>query len=313
MTDNTETKTVAVDTENLEDFEDLFQGKANPAEDTEDNDLPEDDTSEEDDLATEETEEEEKEEVEEPKPEPKKKKSAQERINELTRERREAERREAELMKRLEALESKDKPEVKEAVLKAPTPDDVDANGEPKYPLGEFDPAFARDNVKFILAEERKQAEAAEVVNRQQREAQAEFERISSDWNKKIEGVEERLPDFSTKSAELVDAFQGIDPAHGDFLASTIMSLEYGPEVLYYLSENLDVAERITKLSPTAAVIQLGRLEAQFLPKKEVKPKVTVAPEPPPTATRGTGTRAEVAVDTDDLDAFTDMFYKKRK
>ncbi len=314
MTDNSETKTVSVDTENLDDFEALFSGKANLAEEKEESETPEEETPEDDALAPEETAEEEEEEAEEPAPKPKKK-TAQERINELTRERREAERANAELLRRLEALESKGKTEEVKTVpeAKAPTPDDVDDQGEPKYPLGEFDPGYIRDNVKHILAEERKEIEKQTAAEREQSAAQAEFERISNDWSKKIENVEERLPGFAEKGQELEETFKNIDLAHGEFLASTIMSLEYGPEVLYYLSENLDVAEKIVNMSPTAAVVQLGRLETQFIPKEEKKPKVSAAPEPPAVSTRGTGSKVEIPVDTDDLDAFSEMYFKKKK
>lgn len=316
MTDNSET-TVAVDTDNLDDFAKLLSGKAKPAEEAISEDPAiEDDIPEEDTLAPEDTEAEEEDDVEDVKPEPKKKKSAQERINELTRERREAERREAELIKRLENLESKGKTEPTAVVTeaKAPTPDDVDAEGNPKYPLGEFDPGFARDNVKFILAEERKQMEAEAAIKQRQAAEQQEFEKISSAWAQKIENIEERLPDFAEKGAELQEAFIDIDPVHGDYLASTIMSLEYGPEVLYYLAENLDVAEKIIKMNPVAATIQLGRLETQFIPKKESKPKVSNASEPPPVTTRGTGSKSQVPVDSldTDLDSFADVFFKKK-
>lgn len=312
MTDNSETKTVSVDTDNLNDFEELFSGKANLAEDVEDKEPVEvEDTIEDDALATEDNIEDEEEEAEEPKPKSKKK-SAQERINELTRERRDAERRGADLLRRLEALETKDKPEQKTVTAAAPTPDDVDDKGEPKYPLGEFDPGFARDNVKFILAEERKQMAEQDAVKQQQTAQQAEFERISNEWATKIDKIEDRIPDFHESGPVLLETFKNIDPAHGDLLASTIMSLEYGPDVLHYLSENLDVAEKIVKMNPTMAIVQLGRIETQFIPKEQKKPKVSNAPEPPPAATRGTGTKTEVPVDTDDLDAFSNMFFKKR-
>ena len=78
-----------------------------------------------------------------------KKKTAQERIDELTAARRAAEREAEDLRRQLAERSQPKEVETKEAVEApaGPTPDDVDANGEAKYPLGEFDPGFIRDHL----------------------------------------------------------------------------------------------------------------------------------------------------------------------
>lgn len=314
---NDSEKFVEVDTENLEDFEDLFNNKAQAAPEKEEKndkeDQNEDDNTDtdEDSVATEDSEEED----EEDKPQPKKKKTAQERINEITAKARQAERERDELIKRLEALENqKPKEEVKEVKTNEPTPDDVLEDGSAKYPLGEFDPKFIRDLTKFTIAQETAAAEAEKKVKEAEDAQKAEFERISNDWANKIEGIEERLPDFYEKGQELEDTFRDIDPVVGEYLASTIMSLEYGPDVLYYLSENIDEAKRIVGLSPRQATIALGRIEARFI-ENEPKPKkkVSQAPEPPPTLNKGMKAYADTPVDTDDLEAFEEVFFKRKK
>lgn len=63
---------------------------------------------------------------------------------------------------------------------------------------------------------------------------------------------------------------------------------EKGPEVLYYLAKNRDIADRIAELSPVAAAREIGRIEARLekpatppaLPPP--KPAVSQAPPPPP-------------------------------
>jgi hypothetical protein len=81
----------------------------------------------------------------------------------LTAKAREAERREAELIRRLEQIEARKpeentKPEPKplreQLPAEAPNPDALDEDGEPIYPLGEFDPKYIRDLTKFTIAEE---------------------------------------------------------------------------------------------------------------------------------------------------------------
>ncbi len=114
---------------------------------------------------------------------------------------------------------------------------------------------------------------------------------------------------------ELENVFVNLDPQYGNYLASTIMSLENGPDVLYYLATNPDVAEKLVNSGPLAATVGLGRIEASIMAeteKKTKKVKVSDAPSPPPQVTRGTGTKIDIPDDTDDLDAFAEKFFKRR-
>lgn len=250
-------------------------------------------------------------EADKPKP---KKKSAQERISELANARREAERRAEELERKLqEALGKKDTPK-EEAVAKVsgePTPDDLGEDGEPKYPLGEFDPNYIRDLTKFTLNEEKKAADAARESERKAAQEQEVREHLMNDWQNRIEDIENELPDFRTKAASLEDTFSDIDPKYGEFLATTIMSLEAGPRVLYHLAENPDEAEAIVKMGPVMAAVALGRLEASLATKVVIPPKTSDAPPPPP-RNRGGSVRMTTPGDTDDLDAFEKEFFKKK-
>ena len=116
----------------------------------------------------------------------------------------------------------------------------------------------------------------------------------------------------------MVDVFSGLDKQYGDFLAQAIMSMDNGPDVLYYLAENKDEAKRIVESGATKAVISLGRLEARFDTSEETKPtprqKVTKAPTPPQHLNKGSAAvKQAVTPDTDDLDAFEAEFFKKRR
>jgi hypothetical protein len=50
---------------------------------------------------------------------------------------------------------------------------------------------------------------------------------------------------FREKAVELEDTFRDLDPSYGKYLATTIMSLDYGPHVLDYLADNPDEARNI--------------------------------------------------------------------
>ena len=271
--------------------------------------LDEDDTLDNEDEGEEET----------PKP---KKNRFQERIDELTTARREAERREQALAEKLSALEekfNKTAEPVKTAqaeVNDGPTPDDKNEDGSDKYPLGEYDPNFIRDHVKHTLETERKAYELEKTKELEQRkvvEAQAE---LQTSWNSKLAPAQERYPDFMEKSTEFVNAFSDLNPAYSEYLSTTLMSMDYGTDVLYYLANNPDEARKIVDSGAAKATVALGRLEAKFAfadeEKQKARPKVSKAPTPPPINRGSAVSNAEVPDDTDDLDAFANKLFKKR-
>lgn len=306
----------------LEDFEKDFYNRPDPELPLEPEPDPEDvleeETLEDDSLANEETPEDEPEDN----PEPPKKKTFQDRIDELTAARREAERQAAELKARLDALEAdKVKPEVKQEpapeAKTAPDPNELNPDGEAKYPLGEFDPAFVRDLVNYEndqkWAQYKEQLEREAVEKEMAKQAAEAQTALSNEWNQKLEAVQEALPDIREKGARLVEEFATLEPAHGEYLATAIMKLPNGPEVLYYLADNPEVAKKIAYSDPLTAAIELGVLNAQYqdTAKSERRVKVSDAPPPPPVRTRGASGRFSVPGDTDDLDAFEKVFLSK--
>lgn len=331
-----------VDMDDLDKFSDAFYNREpvatdKPVEEKEDKEEEvlenEDDTlaTEEDkeaseDEPTEDENSEEEEEAEEPKPDKKSKKSFQDRINELTAKARNEERRSAELERRLAELEARKpeentKPEPKplreQLPADAPNPDALDENDEPIYPLGEFDKQYIRDLTKFTIAEERKIAKETEEKARQQQEVEASQEELKSSWLEKVAAAEEDdLPDIREKLGSMEEAFEGVDPNYGEFLAATIMSCDFGPQIMYYLSQNIGEAQKIVASGPAAATLAIGRLDAKFIkPVQEEKrntKKVSEAPKPPETTSRGSGSKFATAGDTDDLDAFEKEFYKRK-
>jgi len=336
MTDDNSTNNL-VDMDDLDAFSKAMFGEAESAD--EPNEAPEEDEEEvedheADDLATDEDEDagdepdedSEEEEDDEPKPQKKPQSPAQKRINELTRARREAERREAELLRRLEALEAETRSNERQEPVQqhlpkgAPTPDAVDANGEPLYPLGEFDPTFIRDLTKFTIAEETKAAKAAMEAEAAARREAEQRANLSSQWNEKLEKAEEEIPEIREHIADLVETIQsmGVDPNYGDYLAMTVMQCENGPAILEYLSENIGEAQKIVASGPAAATLAIGRLEAQLSvnsrPNEQEKRNIRIptAKTPPPTQTKGRQGKSYVRGDTDNLDDFEKVFYGKK-
>lgn len=340
--DNSNSEIVDID-ESLDAFEKDFLEKPSDelpepeVEDTEDDALATDKDEDAADEADEgadpdegdeaEEEDESDEEEDEPEPEPKPKgknrKSFQERINELTRERREAERTNAELLRRLEALETREREVSKQEPIKkdalpqgAPSPDAVDDSGDALYPLGEFDPNFIRDYTKFTIAEETKAIETKKAAEAQAARIAQEKQELQSEWSQKLDAAEEEIPEIREHISELVDAFSGLDPAYGEYIATTIMTSENGPAIMEYLSQNIGEAQKIVASGAAAATLAIGRLDARLAsvrPEAEEKrnKKLSSAPKPPEKATRGVKGQVSIRGDTTNLADFEREFLRK--
>jgi hypothetical protein len=272
--------------------------------------------------------EEENEDEEEDKPQKPVKKTAKDRINEVVAKQRIAERERDALaleLSQLKAAATK-KPEANTEEPKplreqlvdmsgAPNPDETLANGEPKYKLGEFDKEFIRDLTKYTIAQETKALTEAKAAEDQRKEVEAQQEALKSAWAAKVETAETELPDLREKLTQMDAAFAGIDPAYGEFLAATIMTCDNGPQIMYYLSQNIGEAQKIVASGASAATFALARLDAKFdkpVTEEKRNKKPSAAPQPPEARTRGTGTKTAVAPDTTDLSAFEREFYPKK-
>lgn len=322
---NTPVESIPEYQEDLDLFSKDFFGQKEPAPDESANSEQEEedevendrDANEEDVDSKTDAEDDEQEEVDEqPKP---KKNRFQERIGELTKQAREAERQAQELAEKLKQYEETPKPDAKAVPTSTgPDPEDQNEDGTDKYPLGEFDPSYIRDLTKFTLAEERKLVQAEEAKAKEQAEAQEFKARLNEQWNEKLTPAQERYPDFHEKGENLNPVFESIDQRYGEYLAATIMEMDYGPDVLYYLASNVDEAEKIVRMGPTKATIALGKIEAKYSnfeeDKQKARPKLSKAPTPPAHLNKGSApAKLEADDDTDDLDAFAKKFFAKRR
>lgn len=341
--DNSNTELVDIP-ENLSDFKLAFESKEEPVEDSvednEDDALANDDDTDasaktEDDAEADEADADgdegdpDGEADEEPEAEEKPKRKSnnyQTRINELTRARHEAERREAALIARLEALEKGpaqpvSQPTPSKATLPqgAPDPEAKNEDGTDKYPLGVFDPDFIFDLNSFTVDQRiaARDKEAADKYAAQQL-ANAQNE-LRANWSQKVDAVEEEIPEIREHIGSLVDTFSNIQPEYGEYLATTIMQMDNGPAIMEYLSQNIGEAQKIVASGPHAATISIGRLDAVLSKpvrskEKDVSnKKPSEAPPPPVAVTRGSKNKSEVRPDTENLADFKRAFMSGKK
>ena len=176
----------------------------------------------------------------------------------MTAARREAERKATELerklddvLKRLDEDRKTKEPEPTNPVQQeaatsgAPSPTDKNSDGTDKYPLGEFDPKFLRDTVQHMLDQKEQEQRKAQEEQAKQQEFQQQRSELQESWNNKLVDAQERYPDFQEKGEQMLSVFEGIDEQYGQYLTDTIMEMDAGPDVFYYLANNLEEAEKI--------------------------------------------------------------------
>lgn len=191
--------------------------------------------------------------VEENEPEPKKK-TAQERINEITKARRDAER-EAEYWRKV-ALE-------KEKQFEAP----VKADNKPDRPrLEQFDTTTEYEDALFEWRDRIKSQEETT------RRAQTEQEKALETFNEKARIMRDEYPDFD----EIIEA-----PVFSPMMRSVLLQSDNGPEVAYFLGkpENSEQAKKIRNLPAERQAYEIGKLESNLLLAKKTR-KVPSAPPP---------------------------------
>lgn len=101
----------------------------------------------------------------------------------------------------------------------------------------------------------------------------------NAEWSAKVAATTAVLPDYEEVAGKS-------DIQVRDHVVDAIMDADRGPELVYHLAQNPDVAERLNAMSPARAAIELGKIEASLgeaaAPAKAEPPakKTTTAPAP---------------------------------
>jgi len=77
-------------------------------------------------------------------------------------------------------------------------------------------------------------------------------------------------PDFAEAAQAVPDLPNGV--------AAALVQAENGPEIIYHLGKNLDIADKLAGMTPNMAMMEIGRISATMNTKPPVK--LTSAPEP---------------------------------
>ena len=162
---------------------------------------------------------------------------------------------------------------------------------EGKPDASQFNDAFeyAEALAEWSAENALKQRDEQEAVRKQQ----AEQEKITKSWNKKLDKAKAQYSDFD-------DVVKSANTVVGNEIRDSILESDVGPQLLYFLASDEDFAKKLTEMPVIKALKEIGKLEARFERKEE--PKVATAPRskaPEPIKTLSGGKAgADVLIDT---------------
>jgi len=128
-----------------------------------------------------------------------------------------------------------------------------------------------------------------------QRRADEAQQKVISSWAQKVAAAKAEIPDFDDMVAS-----SGV--AVSDPIRDAILESDVGPQILYHLAKEDELAQKIASMSPNAALREIGKLEARFEKQPETKPSNPVGKSkapPPISPIRNAGGKADVEIGSD--------------
>jgi len=216
-------------------------------------------------------------------PEKKANPKIEKRIGEVVKQREQAK---AEALKERAARESAEA-RLREYEQKATPQKVADAEPKPEQFTDAFE--YARALAEFSAEK------ALNDRDRQDAEKKAATERQQTlkQWSDKITAVKADLPDFE-------DIVSSSNVAVSDQVRDAILESDVGPQVLYYLAENPEFAQKLSEMSTITALVKIGNLEARFEKKEPAKAAATKQKAPAPIKPiQGGGSGMDVQINSD--------------
>jgi hypothetical protein len=128
-----------------------------------------------------------------------------------------------------------------------------------------------------------------------ERRADEARQKVISTWANKVAAAKSEIPDFDDMVAS-----SGV--AVSDPIRDAILESDVGPQILYHLAKEDDLAKKIASMSPFAALREIGKLEAKFEKQPETKQSNPVGKSkapPPISPIRNAGNANQVEIGSD--------------
>lgn len=245
---------------------------------------------------------------------PKPKQTAQERINELTKLRREAEREAEDYKARLQEYErQRQEPPREEPPREEPkAPEPQRAEGEAEGPPDPQDFEYGELDSRYITAlvdyqTDLRWAKHQRKMEEQWEQAQVQQEQAATreKFNAKVDEGSKKHEDFYDKV--VIGAEKGAWALSED-LGKLLVDSEVGDDIAYYLATHPEESATIYRQSPVEQARFFGRMEAKFSADRTAAPgksEVKTPKAPPPVLpARGSDGKFQPSADSDDFSAF---------
>lgn len=194
------------------------------------------------------------------------------RFSEITKQR-EAARQEAE-RERQARIDLENKLKDMEAKLKPAPQEPTEADPKPKPEQFSDMFEYAEALSEWTADKRIKEEKAKEVAQKVEQERQKTMET----WSNRVNDFREKTPDFD-------DLVGSADVTVSNDVRDAIFESDVGPQILYHLAENPDIAKKLQGMTAIGALRMIGKLEAKFEDSptptpKETAVKTTKAPPP---------------------------------
>jgi hypothetical protein len=234
----------------------------------------------------------------------------------------EAEKRELE--QRVQELEGRQGDRPAPRAVDAPPPKETNTEA-PKPPnRDDFDDVedFIVAKTKFEVAQEfedrlkaERVATEARLVADRDRQAAAEAEEAEAqqltDWQSKVDETAESIPDFDA----VIDANKDV-PVSAP-MRDFMLESDAGPQMLYELAKDAELAEEINGLPPLRALAAMARLEARVSGGGQAPGAPAPKPKPrlpkPPTPVGGGATSVPVDLENADYQTYAKVMNKREQ
>jgi hypothetical protein len=201
-------------------------------------------------------------------PDEKKKGKLNERFSELTKARKEAEAKaEAARNEAKAAREAAEQAAREAAALKAKY-EPVKTEPDPEPQPGQF--ADVNEYSKALKDWTADQTRREDAAKAEQVRARQEAEKVGQAWQERQKAVKAEIEDYETTIAESAVKVS-------DQVRDAIVESDVGPQILYHLAKNPEVADRIAGMTVGRALREIGKIEASLEGSKETKAEAKVA------------------------------------
>lgn len=130
----------------------------------------------------------------------------------------------------------------------------------------------------------------------QQKQQETATAKVTS-WQGKLESARTEIPDFDT-------VVNGADVPVAAHVADLLFEHDAGAKLMYHFAQNPSALEKLNGMSPTKAAFEIAKIATKFDAPPPLKPDRTVSKAPPPARPVGSGRSTTPSLEEMNMDDF---------